>query len=230
MEICPICSSTDFIQKEIIKQRLINEWQLSSFEVKYINKQQGLLCKNCYCSLRSMTLADAIMNHYSYKNNFKKFCKSKYSKRLKLLEINTAGCLHPFLREFRDYVFAEYPNVDIQKLPYENDCFDLVIHSDTLEHIENSLLALKECKRILTIGGVLFYTIPIIYGRLTRRRDGLSNSYHGKQDESQGIDYKVYTEYGADFWVEVFRSGFSSVTLSILEDLSSIAIRAIKYQ
>ena len=38
---CPVCSNETFNQIDILKQRLIDEWELSLFEVDYINKQQG---------------------------------------------------------------------------------------------------------------------------------------------------------------------------------------------
>ncbi len=225
---CPVCLNENFSQSDVLKERLIEEWELSSDEVTYINRQQGLCCTSCGCNLRSMTLAASIMKQYEYEGAFKDFYRSKVGKKLRLLEINDACNLHSLLSKFKKYTFAAYPHVDIQYMPYSNESFDVIVHSDTLEHVPNSLLGLKECFRTLKKGGKLFYTIPIIYGRLTKKRDGLSNSYHGNQDESQGEDYKVWTEYGADFWVELINAGFKNITINTLEDLSSIAIYASK--
>jgi len=63
---------------------------------------------------------------------------------------------------------------------------------------------------------------------LTKKRDGLSKSYHGSQDEGQGEDYLVWTEYGADFWLEINRAGFNEIRLYTLENESTIAICAKK--
>ena len=76
--------------------------------------------------------------------------------------------------------------------------------------------------------GVLLFTIPVVYGRLSKRRDQLPDSFHGSQDEAQGVDFKVWTEYGADFWVEIFNAGFRDVQITSISDLSSIAITAVK--
>lgn len=221
---CPVCLNGSFGQFTILKDRLIAEWELIPFEVDYINKQQGFHCDACFCNLRSMTLASAIMKEYNYKGSFKMFPYSRIGKRLKLLEVNEAGGLHSTLALFKNYTLAKYPAVDLQCLPYSRDSFDLIVHSDTLEHVENSFSGLKECYRVLKPGGKLFYTIPIIYGRLTRSRGLLTDSYHGSQGEEQGSDYIVRTEYGADFWVEVVKAGFTKITLTSLNDLSSIAI------
>lgn len=225
---CPICANEQFQLNEILTKRLIEEWELNANEVTYINMQQGLQCTKCFCNLRSMTLADAIMKHYGYQGQFQQFCHSRFSRKIQILEINDAGNIHNSLNRFKHYTFAEYPLVDIHQLPYESNSFDCIVHSDTLEHVKDSKLALRECWRVLKSDGALFYTIPIIYGRLTRRRDSLSNSYHGKQDESQGEDFKVITEYGADFWVELTNAGFNEFTVNTLKRNASIAICAKK--
>jgi len=227
---CPICLNDAFRQNKILKERLITEWELSPSETDYINKQQGFHCTSCSSSLRSMTLASGIMNHFSFNLSFQNFPYSRIGKNLSILEINEACDLHRVLEQCVNYTYAEFPDVDIQNLPYADNTYDVIVHSDTLEHVENSLLGLKECYRVLKEGGVLFYTIPIIYARLSRRRDTLTNSFHGSQEESQGDDYKVWTEYGADFWVEIINAGFNEITLNTIDDLSSIGICAKKTQ
>ena len=224
--ICPVCKNDNFNQNTVITKRLSDEWNLSSLEENYINKQQGKFCTKCNSSLRSMTLANSILEYYKYDGCFKDFCQSKYKNKLNVLEVNEAGHLHIFLENFKNHQFAEYPNVDIQKLPYEDNIFDFIVHSDTLEHVEDSLLGLKECHRVLKSDGVLFYTIPIVYERMTKLRDGYSDSYHGSQNENQGEDWKVITEYGADFWVEIFDAGFNEICISKLDDKASFAIIA----
>jgi len=226
--ICSVCSGTSFIQKDVLKERLIKEWQLNNTEVNYINRQQGYLCTGCNSSLRAITLADCILKHYGYKSNFNHFVRSKFSRNIKVLEINAASRLHEFLKQFKQHTFAEYPMVDMQKMNYNDNCFDMIVHSDTLEHVQNSLIALRECYRVLKPNGVLFYTIPIIKGRLTKSRDRLPNSFHGNQEESQGLDYKVFKECGADFWVELINAGFKDIGINSFENENTIAIYAIK--
>lgn len=225
---CPICSNETFVETSILKKRLIDEWQLSDHEVAYINKQQGFHCDKCSSSLRSMTLADSIMDYYNYEGIFKQFPYSYFGRKLRILEINEAGSLHKILKSCKNYEFAEYPSIDIQNLPYNSCAFDAIIHSDTLEHVNSSNRGLLECYRVLKEGGVLFYTIPIIYGRLSKSREGFPDSFHGVQDETQGMDYKVFTEYGADFWVEILQAGFTSYSISTISDITSLAICCIK--
>jgi len=63
---------------------------------------------------------------------------------------------------------AVSPNVlaDIQKgSGFKAECFDTVLMFDILEHLEHPHQALKEVKRILKSGGMLYLTVPFCYPR-----------------------------------------------------------------
>ncbi|MBW2429166.1 MAG: class I SAM-dependent methyltransferase [Deltaproteobacteria bacterium] len=49
---------------------------------------------------------------------------------------------------------------DIGCLPFKDDCFDLVIGSEVLEHIENYLQAIREIVRVLKPGSNLVVSVP----------------------------------------------------------------------
>jgi len=69
------------------------------------------------------------------------------------------------------------------------------------------------------------FTIPIVPGRLTRRRDGLAPSYHGQVQDNA---YLVMSEYGADFWTQLLDAGFGMVELVALQWPEAVAIIARK--
>lgn len=84
-----------------------------------------------------------MMRHLGYQGHFQQFGFSKFERSLELLEINEARNLHNFLNRFKHITFTEYQLVDIQHLPYKNNSFDCIIHSNTLEHVKDSQIALK---------------------------------------------------------------------------------------
>jgi SAM-dependent methyltransferase len=143
------------------------------------------------------------------------------------LEINEAGSLSPTLRQLPGCTSSSYPEIDMQALPFVDGRFDLVIHSDTLEHVQFPVRALAECCRVLRTNGWLCFTVPTVVGRLTRSRVGLPKSFHGDPAASRD-DFLVYTEYGADMWISVFEAGFTAVTIHAVDFPSALALSARK--
>ena len=228
LEICPVCGGRQFTTDSILWPELIDQWKLSAGEVDYINLQQGFCCANCKNNLRSMTLAAAVTSAFGFDGSVKDFCRADPRiRRMTVIEINPAGNLSPFLQVLPKHALCSFPQIDMQRMSFADGSIDLIIHSDTLEHIPDSKSALAESQRVLKPGGHLFYTVPIVIGRLTRSRRGLPPSYHGTPGANLE-DCIVQTEYGADFWCEIFEAGFCQVRLTSLIFPASVAIHAIK--
>ena len=224
---CPICGGVDFLLNTVLWPKLINDWQLSSSEVDYVNRQQGFCCTACGNNLRSMALADAILRTCYFSGTLESFSESDVGRTIKVLEINEAGGLSPTLKVMPNHQLVRYPEYDMTDLAFESDTFDLVIHSDTLEHVPNPERGLSECHRVLRENGKCIFTIPIIVDRMSRSRTGLSPSYHG-QSGVLANDQVVCTEFGADAWVTVLKSGFRSCEIYSFEYPAALAIIARK--
>ncbi|SEI16746.1 class I SAM-dependent methyltransferase [Paraburkholderia hospita] len=149
------------------------------------------------------------------------------ARHLAILEINEAGSLSPVLRKFPGYVFGAYPEVDMHAMPYADASFDIVVHSDTLKHVENPVHALAECRRVLKPGGALCMTVPVIDGRMTRNRQGLKHSYHGNPATS-GYDFVMQSEFGVDAWTYLMVAGFDNVKIFAVEYPAATAFLAQK--
>jgi SAM-dependent methyltransferase len=219
---CLCCGSTQLQEQPVLWKELIDEWRIADYEVAYINRQQGLNCASCGSNLRSMALAKAVMACYGNATLFKEFVRSRVANKLRVLEINEAGRLTPFLTVLPNHVLVRYPEIDMMNLPLEDRTFDLVVHSDTLEHVPHPVRGLSECRRVLKPGGFCAFTLPMIVDRLTMSRDGLPPSYHGSP--SNAADHLVHTEYGADAWKHVLLAGFSECRIVALEYPASQAL------
>ncbi len=227
MFVCSICGGSTFVDHSILWDQLASEWQLSPDERSYIERQQGTSCTSCGSNLRSIALANAIRAAVGTNLTLTEFVKTPEAGLLSLLEINEAGNLSSILRQLPGHVLATYPSVDMHAMPYSTDSFDLVVHSDTLEHVSNPIPALAECRRVLSPNGTLCLTIPTIVGRLTRSRAGLPKSYHGNAATGSD-DLVVHTEFGADMWTYVLRAGFSAVSITSVDFPSALALSARK--
>ncbi len=222
---CFVCGGSKFGFKQVLWDQLVKDWQLAEYEVGYINRQQGLYCKQCGANLRSMALAKGVLDVYAFKGTLSEFVASPRAADLKLLEINPAGTLTPVLEKMPRHRLVIYPDYDMAQLNIESSAYDLVLHSDTLEHVDQPVAALSECRRVLRDNGRCVFTVPLIVDRISRSREGLPKSFHGRQDGPVG-DYLVHFEFGMDIWKYVLKAGFSKVTFHCVEYPSALAIEA----
>ena len=226
--VCTTCGGRSFTQRKVLWPALVEGWGLSTEEEALIERQQGLLCDRCQTNLRSNALAVAIQAVTGHSGRFRFFPLRR--PWVKVLEVNEAGSLHTVLRSHPRHTLAEFPDVDFQSLPYPDGTFDLVIHSDTLEHIPDPALALKESRRVLKPGGWTCFTVPALFGRLTKSTVGDPATYHGSEHADRGrIDsLRVHTEFGADFWTALVEAGFREVRLFPLDYPAAVSIAGRK--
>ena len=213
-------------ENPVLWKALIDEWRLADHEVAYINRQQGLFCTACSSSTRCMALARGILIYFGYEGLFCDFVRSEPGRSLRVLEINEAAALHRFLRTLPNHDLRSYPQLDMMNLPFDDGSWDLVVHSDTLEHIRHPVRGLSECRRVLKPGGACAFTIPMIVDRLTISRDGMLPSYHGSADNP--ADCLVHTEYGADAWKHVLLAGFRECRISTIDHPTAHAFVAVR--
>lgn len=224
---CPCCGSTSILYKPKLWDTLIQDWQLSDHETAYINRQQGVYCKRCKVNLRGMAIAYAILRREKFKGYLKDIVRTRKFRKKRILEVNEAAWLTPYLSKIPDHILAEYPEVDMQHLPYQDGVFDIVVHSDTLEHVPDPLAGLRECYRVLVPGGYCVFTVPMVVGRLSKSRAGLPTSYHGSESKNTS-DYIVHTEFGADAWTLAMQAGFCEIQIHCLEYPAAISFLCLK--
>ncbi len=77
----------------------------------------------------------------------------------KILGISGIKNFFPFIDiESAELTEVDYPEVDMQNLPYKDDNFDFVISDQVIEHLENPKKAILESYRVLRSGGIAVHT------------------------------------------------------------------------
>ena len=137
--ICSICGGSNFKRQQVLWPKLISEWEISTFERDYIDDQQGCHCLNCGANLRIIALANAIRTATLTSASLYDAVRRDELDRLHVLDCNGAEGLSQILSLLPHYQRADYPEYDMRRLPFPDSSFDLVIHSDTLEHVEHPL-------------------------------------------------------------------------------------------
>lgn len=135
--------------------------------------------------------------------------------------------LSSLMVEQAEALFSDNPNfsfkqIDIQDIPYENDCFDIVIANHMLYHVPNKEKALSEVFRVLKPGGCFYATT---LGRNTLKE--LQDIYRKLEDKacfsfSENISFTL--ENGADLLSKIFskveqRQYIDSLDVTDIDDL-----------
>jgi SAM-dependent methyltransferase len=148
---------------------------------------------------------------------------------LRVAEINRIDGLHEQLARLprfasSDYVPGAIPGAtvdgvrseDLTRLTYPDDSFDLVLTSETLEHVPDLSAALGEIRRVLAPGGLHVFTIPLLphvprtFARAVALADGTVRHDWPRICHPGGdVGYPVITEFGADLPLIFDRAGFS---------------------
>jgi SAM-dependent methyltransferase len=78
---------------------------------------------------------------------------------------------------------------DARKLPFPDGCFDVVITSEVLEHIQDDVAAIAEMVRVLKPGGRFAATVPAWFPELVNWK--LSDEYHAPK--AVGGHVRIYS-------------------------------------
>jgi SAM-dependent methyltransferase len=144
-------------------------------------------------------------------------------------ELSSLGPVAMYLRRAAKSVatseyFADVPSgtlhdgvrcEDVQQLSYPDASFDLVTHTEVLEHVPDDARALAELLRVLRPGGTMIFTVPMHGGPATVVRakmiDGeiehvLEPVYHYDPLSADGV--LAFRDYGGDIVDRVRAAGF----------------------
>lgn len=129
-----------------------------------------------------------------------------------------------------DSKFGRLEHQDMQHLSYKDASFDLVLHSDVLEHIPDPFQAMREVHRVLKPGGVCLFSTPIFSNRYENLQTAyLRNGepvftgepkYHGDPLSAKGVP--VFHEFGLNLIDDMKALGFKASYLIELSLLGGI--------
>ena len=104
---------------------------------------------------------------------------------------------------------------DVQRLSYPDASFDLVTHTEVLEHVPDDARAFAELFRVLRPGGLMLFTVPLHGGPTTVERARLENGtirhllepvHHLDPLRHEGI--LAFRDYGLDILDRLSSAGF----------------------
>ncbi len=205
-------------------------------------RRESMFCRSCCSNLRVRLIAEVLVTLYGPRGcgSFAELVEDPTFRDFDVAEVNTIGppgSLHALLQQLPRLRFSDYRgpdhlgeivdgnrNEDICRFTYPDAAFDIVLSSDTLEHVPDFQLALAETRRVLRPGGRHIFTVPVLWSRETtetRARIGEGGEivhlmpalYHGRGSGAYrflpvGVDMLAFTEFGRDIVDFVREAGF----------------------
>lgn len=232
---CSVCGRFGpwLYRRRVIPPKLQQLWGMSPRVADAMAHKESDDCSWCGAKLRCRRLAEVILSTFTTDppaSSIREWVKSDQIQGLRVAEINRIDGLHEELRALAGHEYSEFlPGVepgstvdgtrceDLTRLTYPDASFDLVLTSETLEHIPDLDAALGEIHRVLAPGGLQIFTIPTLpvvartFPRARLGPDGTVETlarpiFHPGGDTG----YPVFTEFGADFPDILKSHGFST--------------------
>ncbi len=225
-ETCVVCGKFRpmLVRRRVIPRRLVELWGLSPRLAEALARKESSDCSSCGAKLRARRIASVILQNFPVgtppapARSIHEWTRSREIARLKIAEINRIEGLHEELAclpgfQASDYhhgaspgeIVAGIRSEDLTHLTYPEGGFDLVLTSETLEHVPDMAAALEEIGRVLAPGGRHIFTVPQMPGvartfaRIVSRPDGTLDHRAPRICHPGGdVGYPVFTEFGAD--------------------------------
>jgi SAM-dependent methyltransferase len=185
--------------------------------VRLRDEELGVRCVRCGASPVHWAIGIALSKHVP-NLKFAEACELSSRGPLTMYLKSHARCVA--LSEFFPDVSpgTEHNRVrceDVQRLSYPNESFDVVTHTEVLEHVPDDANAFAEMRRVLRPNGTLLFTVPLSGAATLERarlRDGAIEHlrppvYHHDPLKSESI--LAFRDYGRDIVERLLAAGFA---------------------
>ncbi len=233
---CDVCGRFGpwLYRRRVIPPRLVELWGLSPRQAEALARKESLDCAFCGAKLRARRLARVLLDRYPVGDpptparSVRAWVDRPEVPSLRIAEINRVEGLHEALGRLPGLAYSEYREgaapgsvvdgvrcEDLTRLTYADASFDIVLTSETLEHVPDLSAALGEIHRVLVPGGRHLFTVPLLPGvpttfsRTLAGPDGRWIHVAPRICHPGGdVGYPVFTEFGADLPEVLRHAGF----------------------
>jgi Methyltransferase domain len=236
IERCLVCGRLRpmLFRRQVIPRRLEVLWGLTPASAEAFARKESCDCAHCGAKLRARRLAQVVLRLYPTGSppapspSLARWVHEPEIQLLRVAEINRIDGLHEQLTRLPHLTWSDYDDTahagaasvgvrseDLARLSYTTDSIDLILTSETLEHVPDLDAALREILRVLVPGGRHVFTVPVLPGvgktfaRSVLLPDGSVQDRAARICHPGGDwGYPVFTEFGADLPERLERAGF----------------------
>ncbi len=234
--LCPACGRLGlmFYRRRVIVPELERRWGLTPALAEAFARKESMDCSRCGVKLRGRRLSSVLLELYPVgvppapARSLADWVGSREARSLRVVEINRVEGLHEILLDLPGFESSDYRDQaapgeivdgvrseDLTRLTYADALFDLVITSETLEHVPDLAAGLREIRRILKPGGRHVFTVPQLPGVASTFARAVLDDQGSKIDRVTPIShpggdvgYPVFTEFGQDLPEILRAAGF----------------------
>lgn len=172
-----------------------------------INPRPNALCPHCL----SLERHRLIWLYLKEKTGF-------FEKKQHVLHIAPEGCFIPRFQAIHQeqYITADIESplakvkMDIHRMPFQENSFDVVLCNHVLEHVTDDILALKEIHRVLKPGGFAILQVPFFHPVGNKTISDPAITDRRMREKMFGQDDHV-RRYGTDYAQRIEQSGLKAV-------------------
>ena len=170
----------------------------------YPNLREGLHCRRCGLTTRQRLMHLALGEEFERRGGSLRGALLEHSTRLYRMAhahwpwLVGSEFLGPDRVSGRRYWWSTHwwrwrrtRHESITAFSYPTQSLDLVAHSDVLEHVYDTGMALRECARVLRKGGAMLFTVPFAI-------DSSASVLRGRPLPDGGIEHIERPEYHGD--------------------------------
>jgi SAM-dependent methyltransferase len=171
-ERCAVCGRFGPVlyRRWVIPPKLEALWGLTPAQAEALARKESSNCFACGAKERARRLARVLLALYPVGDppaparSIRQWVRDPGIRRLRVAEINRIDGLHDELTCLPEMAFSEFrdeagpevaddiPSEDLTRLSYRDGSFDLIVTSETLEHVPDLDAALWELRRVLRPG------------------------------------------------------------------------------
>ena len=224
LERCAVCGRLSLLiyRRRVLTPRLAELWGLSTKQADAFARKESLECTHCGAKLRGRRIAQVVLSLFPAGNppapSLAQWVVHPEVQQLRVAEINSIDGLHSFMRKLPNFSGSDYHDAngpavdhrgtrseDLTRLSYRDNSLDLILTSETLEHVPDLNGALREIHRVLAPGGRHVFTVPVLptvektFSRSVVLPDGTIEDRAPRICHPGGDwGYPVFTEFGKD--------------------------------
>lgn len=219
---CSICSAITPFQSPCLENANPDEW---------VNLRECFTCSKCGFIARHRLYYDVLMSYaseeiqdskillFEHVTPFAKMMANRYS------SVVTCEFLSPEYKSgtAHDVNGDSILHQDMQAMSFPDSSFDILLHSDVLEHVPDYRKGLEECRRVLKPEGLLCFACPLydVYRTKVRAEmiDGklvhhMQPEYHGNPLTPEGS--LAFVSLGWDMVNTLQDLEFSDINMNVM--------------